>query len=286
MAGASNPDKAGRRQAADLRSVRAGSALPDDLREPLDSLRDRRPDLSLDVRWHESLASTMDAAAAAGQSPSPRAVVVVADEQTAGRGRQGHAWISPPGAGLYFSCVTRLARHVSLVTLAAGVAVRQGILQATGLRVDLEWPNDLVVDGRKLGGILAEAVRVSGTVTTVVIGIGLNLRPASYPPEVARRATSIEAELGRAVDRGALLAAALECLYDSFGRIASDDAAGILREWRIAAPSAAGTTVEWDTPAGVMTGTTAGVDTTGALLVRTTMGMERIIGGEVRWLSS
>lgn len=264
----------------------AGASLADDLRAPLAGLLDRRPDLALDIRWHASLGSTMDAAATVAQSHSSRAVVVVADEQTAGRGRQGHEWISPPGAGLYFSSVTRLSRHASLVTLAAGVAVRQGILQATGLRVDLEWPNDLVVDGKKLGGILAEALRVSGTVTTVVIGVGLNLRPASYPPEVARRATSIEAELGRTVDRGAVLAAVLECLYDAFGRLASDAAAGILREWRNGSPSAAGTAVEWDTPDGVLTGTTAGVDTTGALLVTTPQGMERIIGGEVRWRSS
>lgn len=268
------------------RNGRAGTALADDLQGPLASLRQRRPDLGIDVHWHESLPSTMDTAAAAAASSSARGLVVVAEEQTAGRGRRGHEWISPLGAGLYFSCVARLSRHVSLLTLAAGVAVRQGVLQATGLRTDLKWPNDLVVGGRKLAGILAEGLRVSGAVATVIIGVGINVRTAAYPPDVALRATSIEAELGRTVDRGAVLAATLECLHDHFGRLASDDAVGILREWRTAAPSASGTRVEWDTPAGPMTGTTAGVDLTGALLVRTPQGMERIIGGEVRWLSS
>ena len=268
------------------RGRRAGRAFAEDLERPLKNLRARRPDLGLDLRWHESLPSTMDAAAAAAQSSSARGLVVIADEQTAGRGRRGHEWISPPGAGLYFSCVARLSRNASLLTLAAGVAVRQSILQATGLRADVEWPNDLVVGGRKLAGILAEGLRVSGAVATVIVGVGINVRPAVYPPEIAGRATSIEAELGRPVDRGAVLAAAVECLQDHFGRLASDDAAGILREWRTAAPLAAGARVEWDTPAGAMTGTTAGVDTTGALLVRTAEGMERIIGGEVRWLSS
>jgi BirA family biotin operon repressor/biotin-[acetyl-CoA-carboxylase] ligase len=263
-----------------------GRALADDLEGPLASLRARRPDLALDVRWHESLPSTMDVAAAAAESGSSRGLVVVADEQTAGRGRRGHEWSSPLGAGLYFSSVARLSRHVSLLTLAAGVAVRQGILQATGLCVDLEWPNDLVTGGRKLAGILAEGLRVSGPVATVIIGVGINVRAAAYPPDVAFRATSIEAELGRAVDRGAVLAAVLECLHDHVGRLASDHAEGILREWRSAAPSSTGARVEWETPGGVMSGTTAGVDTTGALLVRTPQGTERIIAGEVRWLCS
>lgn len=267
-------------------ACRRPSAVADDLDPALASLRRRRPDLGIDVRWHESLPSTMDAAAAVAASSSARGLVVIAEEQTAGRGRRGHEWVSPLGAGLYFSCVARLSRHASLLTLAAGVAVRQGILQATGLRVDVEWPNDLVVGGRKLAGILAEGLRVSGAVATVVIGVGINVRTAAYPPEVAMRATSIEAELGRPVDRGAVLAATLECLHDHFGRLASDDVEGILREWRTAAPSASDTRIEWDTPAGVMTGITAGVDVTGALLVRTEQGMERIIGGEVRWLSS
>ncbi len=225
----------------------------------------------------------MDAAARAAEAGAVRGTVVGADEQTAGRGRRGHEWSSPPGAGLYFSCIAKPARHVSLLTLAAGVAVRHGILQATGLVADLEWPNDVVVGRRKLAGILAEGLRVATPGATVIVGIGINVHSTRHPPDVGARATSIETEVGRAVDRGAVLAAVLECLHDHFDQLANDDADGILREWRTAAPSAEGVRVEWDVSGAVMSGTTAGVDATGALLVRTPQGIERLIAGEVRW---
>ena len=231
-----------------------------------------------DVRWHASLPSTMDAAAALAQAGAAHGVVVAAEQQTAGRGRRGTTWESPPGAGLYFSVIVRPASTLSLLTLAAGVGVRDGVAAATGLAPDLKWPNDLLVGRRKLAGILAEGHAIGHADQAVIIGVGLNVQPASYPPEVSLRATSLEGELGRPVDREALLAAVLLGLRDRLAAL-EQSAGDILQAWREASPSAIGTRVEWDGGRGV----TAGIADDGALLVRTSAGSERVIAGEIRW---
>lgn len=253
--------------------------LPDDLAAPLVALGERRPHLRLDVRWHQTLPSTMDVAAALAHDGAPHGVVVVSDEQTSGRGRRGTTWASPPGAGLYFSFVARPASAVvPLLTLAAGVAIRHGIAVATGLTADLKWPNDLIVGRRKLAGILAEGVAIGSPDQAVIIGVGVNVQPAAYPPEVAARATSLEGELGKAVDRGLLLSEVLLAMWDRLAGL--DQTPGdILQAWRAASPNANGTRVEWDGKHG----TTAGIDDSGALLVKTSAGVERIIAGELHW---
>lgn len=224
----------------------------------------------------------MDAAASLAHDGAAHGVVVVADEQTAGRGRRGTQWASPPGAGLYFSFIARPANRAegpsSLITLAAGVGIRSGLEAATGLAPGLKWPNDLIVGRRKLAGILAEGLSIGTPAQAVIIGVGINIRPAAYPPDVAARATSLEGELARAVDCEALLGRVLEHLRDTLVRL--DESPGdILQAWRAAAPSATGTRVEWDGRAGI----TAGIDDSGALLVKTGSGIDRIIAGELNW---
>jgi len=235
------------------------------------------PDARFDVRWHASLPSTMDAASALAHEGARHGVVIVADEQTAGRGRRGTIWQSPPGAGLYFSFVARPDNPaLSLITLAAGVAVRDGVQAATGLAADLKWPNDLIVGPRKLAGILAEGISIGSPDQAVIVGVGVNVQPAAYPPEVAARAVSLEGELGRSIDRGLLLSEILIALWDRLAQRPGD----ILQAWRAASPNATGTRVEWDG----RHGTTAGIDDSGALLVKTSAGIERIIAGELRWM--
>ena len=251
---------------------------------------------SLDVRWHGSIPSTMDVAAALASEGAAHGVVVAAEQQTAGRGRRGSSWSSPPRAGLYFSFIARpsafarglahkpaaspapQAPALSLLTLAAGVAVRDGISTASGLVADLKWPNDLLVGRRKLAGILAEGHAIGAADAAVVIGVGVNVQAAAHPPEVTERATSLEGELGRAVDRDVLFGAILEALCCRLAAL--DERPGdILQAWRAASPSAIGTRVEWDGHSGL----TGGIDDAGALLVRTPAGVERIIAGELRW---
>ena len=233
-----------------------------------------------DVRWLPTTTSSMDVAAKLAGEGARHGVVVVADEQTAGRGRRGTTWQSPPGAGLYLSFIARHAGSaLSLITLAAGVAVRDGVAAATGLSADVKWPNDLMVGPRKLAGILAEGLAIGTPAQAVIIGVGINVQPAAHPPEVSARATSIEGELGRAIDRAQLLSCVLASLWDRLALL--EHAPGdILQAWRAASPNANGTRVEWDGRHGI----TAGIDDSGALLVRTADRIERIIAGELRWM--
>jgi len=166
-----------------------------------------------DVSWYSEIGSTNDVALLMAQRGAPDGTVVGADLQTAGRGRQGRAWSSPPGSGLYVSMIVRPPAVIApLLTIAAGVSVVEGIREATGLSMDLKWPNDVYAGGRKVAGILAESGLSDARLTHVVLGIGINVNHANYPPEVATRATSIERELGRTVDRGLVLASCLSAL--------------------------------------------------------------------------
>ncbi|MSO83398.1 MAG: biotin--[acetyl-CoA-carboxylase] ligase, partial [Acidobacteria bacterium] len=210
--------------------------------------------------------------------------VVVANAQSAGRGRQGRSWASPPGAGLYVSTVLRPSEHVlPLLTIAAGVAVAEGIQSATGLPADLKWPNDVFVGGRKIAGVLAEATS-SAAGTSVVLGFGINVSPAVHPPAVAALATNLEGELSRVVDRGILLA---ECLcsvaarYEDLQRGRIDT---VVKAWRGRAASTLGRRVRWHAAGGALEGVADDIDDTGALVVRTSTGVARVTAGEVTWL--
>ena len=177
------------------------------------------------------------------------------------------------------------------ITLAGGVAVADGIRVATGLPVQIKWPNDIVaVAGRgfaarrKIAGILAEASSGPEGVQHVILGIGINLGPAAYPPELADRAGSIEGELGRPIDAGPVLAQVLAGLNRVLAGLETAGPQALLARWVALAPSAHGASIEWDGPSGIEKGTTAGLGDDGALLARTSAGLARIIAGEVRWL--
>lgn len=156
-------------------------------------------------------------------SPAPDGAVVVADLQSEGRGRWGRTWVAGPASSLMFSLVLRPSLppdRLELLTTLMGVATAEAVAEVTGLKTGLKWPNDVVVNGRKLAGILVESQSRGGRIETVVAGVGINLdlSGVDLPEEVAARATSI-AELGVAVPgRPQLLAAILswaEPLYDN-----------------------------------------------------------------------
>jgi BirA family transcriptional regulator, biotin operon repressor / biotin---[acetyl-CoA-carboxylase] ligase len=192
------------------------------------------------------------------------------------------------------------ARVVPLLTLAAGVAVADGVRTATGLTPVLKWPNDVYVDspptslepgrsiplgpGRKLGGILAEAGSSSAGGSYVIVGIGLNVRPAAYPPEVASRATSLEGELGHEVDGGRVLAECLTAFAGRYDDLQHDRTDTVLLAWRAYASPLMGRAVEWDDRGCMRRGVAEDVDGTGALVVRTGQGTMRVIAGDVRWI--
>jgi BirA family biotin operon repressor/biotin-[acetyl-CoA-carboxylase] ligase len=233
------------------------------------------------VRFLPSVGSTNDVAASL-----PHRSVVVAGQQTAGRGRRGHTWFSPPGSGLYVSVVLAPAtagvdpaRATTLLTLAAGVALAEGVETATGLSVDLKWPNDLLVSGRKLAGILAE-----GHADTVVLGYGINVLASAFPPELRSRATSLESETGRRIESDLVLDETLAALSRRYEDLLDGRFDAILDAWRRHAPTASGAHVSWTTMEGAQAGVTAGIDDQGALLVKVGDRVERIVSGEVTWL--
>ncbi len=267
---------------------------PPDIADAIARVRPRLGRLGRSVLHFPSIGSTNDVASDLASGGDREGVVVLADQQTAGRGRRGRIWFSPAGSGLYVSIVLAPGRArvdpvraTLLLTLAAGVALSEAVESATALRAAIKWPNDLLVGRRKLAGILAEAVAPDGGrergAMSVVLGYGINVGPMAYPPELADRATSIETELGRPADRAALLAETLAAMARRYDDLLEGRFDAILDAWRARASGAQGARVSWATPTGPRSGVTVGIDDHGALLVRTADGTERIVAGELTW---
>jgi BirA family transcriptional regulator, biotin operon repressor / biotin---[acetyl-CoA-carboxylase] ligase len=275
--------------------------LPSDIAAHVAARADALGAFARHSQYYRCITSTNDVAARLADAGAAEGTWVVAEEQTAGRGRRGRAWASPPGAGLYLSVIFRPSpaalrddRVTSLLTLMAGVAAAQGVRVATGLAPALKWPNDLVIEPpgersgfsrfRKLAGILAEGSATGGVLQSVVVGIGINLTSAAYPPDVEARAASIEGELGRPIDRAAVLVEVLSALASWRRALEDGRQRELLDAWRALAPSSRGRRVRWMTaPDRAIGGITQGIDETGALLVKTDTGVERIIAGDVQW---
>jgi BirA family biotin operon repressor/biotin-[acetyl-CoA-carboxylase] ligase len=264
--------------------------LPPDIAEGLHRNASRFGALGHSIQYFTEVTSTNDIAARLAERGASEGTAVLASAQTAGRGRMGRSWHSPPGAGLYVSLVFRDPRVAGMLTLAGGVAVAQGIRAATALPVEIKWPNDVVLRDSsrrrrlKLAGVLAEASTGAEGLQHVILGIGINVRCAALPPELDVIATSIERELGRPPDAGAVLGETLASLNVMVQHLRSGNRSMVLDRWRALAPSSLGSTVEWERTNGRTRGTTAGVDDDGALLVRMGEATERIVSGEVRWL--
>jgi BirA family biotin operon repressor/biotin-[acetyl-CoA-carboxylase] ligase len=262
--------------------------VPAEIADAVARARSRLGVLASPLVWYDEVPSTNTAAMVLAESGAVEGHTVAAERQTAGRGRHGRVWASPPGAGIYVSIVLRPPAHaVPLLTLAAGVGVADGIQAASGADARVKWPNDVYLGTSpvvgKVAGILAEG-GVSGTgVDHIVLGIGINVRPAALPPDVARRATSIEGELGRHVDRGAVFAEACAGVWLRYRQLVDGDASRVLDAWRARSADALGRRVEWDEPGGTGRGMARDVDASGALLVETPGGVVRVSSGEVRW---
>jgi BirA family biotin operon repressor/biotin-[acetyl-CoA-carboxylase] ligase len=268
----------------------AAAPLPDEFVLALDRVRPRLGRLGWPLLYLPLTASTNDVAATLALHPGREGTVVVAEAQTAGRGRRGREWFSPPGSGLYVSVVLapgRASRDGSratrLVTLTAGVALAEAVAAATGLAVEVKWPNDLYVQRRKLAGILAEACG-SRPGDPIVLGYGINVATTAFPLELRERATSIESELGRSVDRAQLFAESLACLARRYDDLLAGRFDAILDAWRARAPSCTGARVGWSSGSGRTSGVTAGIDSDGALLVLVGGRVERVVAGEIEWI--
>ncbi|HEY6507504.1 MAG TPA: biotin--[acetyl-CoA-carboxylase] ligase [Vicinamibacterales bacterium] len=262
-------------------------AVPDDVAEAMAVAGARVGPLGCRVTWFADVGSTNDEAIALANRGAEEGWLVGADSQSAGRGRHGRSWSSPPGAGLYLSVVLRPPSHAaSLLTLAAGVGVAEGIQAATGAAPRLKWPNDVYLVGsetRKVAGILAEGGTSGSRVDYVVVGVGVNVRRAILPPHVAARATSLEDELGRPVSRGAVAAEVCAGIWRSYQELLTAGPEDIVTAWRARGVATFGRGVEWDAGGVTCRGVARDVDRSGALVVETGQGLTHVVAGEVRW---
>jgi BirA family biotin operon repressor/biotin-[acetyl-CoA-carboxylase] ligase len=212
----------------------------------------------------------------------------VADEQTAGRGRSDHSWHSAAGHGLYLSVLLRpeiAASELVWLPLLAGLAAHRAIGEVTGLTADLRWPNDILIESRKVAGILVEAQSAAGLATAAVIGIGINVHQQRFPPDVATAATSLDLETGRDNSRQQLLIALLLALHRELAVLDASDRQVALAviPARIEAASTwvRGRAVDVHGPQ-PCSGVTAGLDAQGFLRVRTAEGLVTITTGGIR----
>jgi BirA family biotin operon repressor/biotin-[acetyl-CoA-carboxylase] ligase len=222
----------------------------------------------------DTAASTNDLAWDALAEGLPDGVTVIAEAQTRGRGREGRPWFMAPGRGLALSVALHPGcdrRQAGCLPLVAGLALARA-LDGFGLAADLKWPNDLLVRGRKLSGILAESRRLAtpdgGTRDLVVIGVGVNVgeRPEDFPAELRATATSLAIE-GVAASREDVAASFLTALEPLWAELQEGSRAVVLDAWRRRA-SFWGRPVDARTPAGMLRGIAHDLDPDGALLLR------------------
>jgi BirA family biotin operon repressor/biotin-[acetyl-CoA-carboxylase] ligase len=233
------------------------------------------------VEHHSHLSSTSDRLKELARGGAPEWTVVLADEQAAGRGRQGRAWASPRG-GLYLSVLLRpTLAQAALVPLAAGVAVAEA-LGELGTRAELKWPNDVLVDGRKVAGILAEASSSGSAIDWVVLGIGVNLDTEALPADVRRDAAAVAPNT--AASPTTLAAAVLRRLtvwYDALEK----RQASVVAAWRERSVPWWGQPVEVGAGDRILKGLARGVDERGALLLELEDGaVATVLAGDARAL--
>lgn len=279
----------------------------DEIAGPRDRYDTARMRLQLSTRvfggvleYHEQVGSTNDVILDLAQQDASHGTVCLADEQSAGRGRRGYGWFSPPGCGIWASVLLRprlSAARTPPITLCAAAAVARVLETATGVSVKIKWPNDLLMGGRKgregregcggrkVAGILAESRVVTGDEPVIVIGMGINVNHTreQFPDELSASATSLRIESGRPVSREELFLAILASFESAYGQYMASGPASLLAEvdarlaWR-------GLTVEADSPTGA-TGRISRIDEEGGLVLDREDGSPLVIrSGSIRLL--
>lgn len=237
------------------------------------------------VEWFETIDSTQRIARELARDGAPEGTVVVAETQTAGRGRLGRSWHSPPGLNLYLSIVLRPPlppAEVPQLALVAGLAVADAVIATTALAAQIKWPNDVVIGDRKVAGVLTEMEAEMDGVHYAIAGIGVNVNAtaSTFPPELRDKATSLREALGRPVDRAGFTARLLADFEARYSRFLAQGLGAMRSDWE-ALSSLNGRVVTVAGPAGAMTGRVLGLDEDGALRLDAGGRVERIVAGEV-----
>jgi len=239
-----------------------------------------------DIRVFERTTSTNDVIARLARDGMREGAVVFAESQSRGRGRLGRPWISPARKGLWFSILLRPdlpPQSATQLTVAAATALARAIALQTGLALEIKWPNDILIRGRKAAGILTELTAELDHVKEMVLGIGVdvNLDAADLPRDLRKTATSLKIETGQTLDRAELAVAILRELDADYERIRQGQFELVAAEWRQRCGTL-GRPVSIRVGDRVIRGRAESLDAEGALLLRTQHGrLERIIGGDV-----
>ncbi len=265
--------------------------VPDRLMAP--EIMSRLPEGSIcrKVIYCEQVDSTNTKAKQLAEIGEPEGTLVVAEEQTAGKGRRGRGWVSEPGVGVWMSLILRpelAPEESSCITLVTALAVAEGISKTCGLAARIKWPNDIILNGKKVCGILTEMSSEREYIHYVVVGVGINVNTRSFPDESCTKATSLFIEKGGKVDRQALIAACMESFGKYYGQYLKMGNMTLLqeeydrllinrdREVRVFH----GVKEEVDQEQ-IETGIARGITPEGALLVETKDGTCTVISGEV-----
>jgi BirA family transcriptional regulator, biotin operon repressor / biotin---[acetyl-CoA-carboxylase] ligase len=268
-------------QAGSLPHNTANDSMKDFMDDALDieSVRRRLP--GRHIEYHSAINSTMYAAARLAAEGCASGAAVIAEAQSAGQGRRGRSWHSEPGSGIYCSVVLRLPlapTAMPLITLALGLATSDAIWRAAKVLCDLRWPNDVMLGGKKVAGVLAQQAD-----SAVIAGVGINVNHSSFPAELAREAISLRLYAGRTFSREDLLAALLPSIDRFAETLVEQGREAILRLFANSSSYASGKRVSVQQPGGMIEGVTAGLNASGFLVVRTDDGKDNLIlAGGVR----
>ncbi len=240
--------------------------------------------MNLTILTYDILDSTNTEALKQARAGADEGLCIVARQQTAGRGRYGRTWVSERDAGLYFSILLRPKMETAelpLITLMAGVAVH-GTLEELGSNPDIKWVNDVLVNEKKIAGILAETTETSNGVA-VVVGIGINLKTTNFPPDLIATATCLEDTAARPVSRGELIDLLTRHLADSYSvLLGANGRAKLLELWMTRSSYRSGKFVRVQLGNETITGATDGLEDNGALRIKRSDGTVAIIqAGEV-----
>lgn len=239
-----------------------------------------------DIRVFQQTTSTNDVVEKLARDGVKEGAVVFAESQTRGRGRLGRKWLSPPGKGLWFSVLLRPAlrpAQTTQLTVACATALRRAVHSQTGLDPEIKWPNDILIRGHKVAGILTELSAELDRVKYVIVGIGVDVNQSAgdFAPELRKQATSLKLECGRAISRPELAVAILGDLDRDYALLAAGRFAAVADEWEEHCTTI-GHQVAIRMGERLVRGRAESLGDDGALLVRTDHGhLERIIGGDV-----
>ena len=263
-----------RAHGADIAGVRGRGfvlkALPDILTQRVIKQAARGTQFGAQVHHYYSIGSTMDVASELAHHGAPHGTIVLAEEQTAGRGRLGHSWHSERSTGIYCSLILRPRMPAALgpvLTLAAGLALADTVSELTHQPADLRWPNDVLLGELKCGGVLLEMTAEAELVKYLGLGIGVNVNQQVFPQELAAEATSLALVAGRRLSRAEVLETLLHTLDGRCRQFLDAGSASVIADFQSRSSFAWGRRVVVENQSGSFTGATQGLDSAGFLLV-------------------